>query len=419
MVDNTIALGIRPLQIDLATPLMQVAKIRQADSEARMNDINMKRDVIGAEVRGLAPYLGTPEFDARHQEAGMRLRQQGVLDNPQAIAGWETDAKTPLGIKAIIARTQSPEMAFRQKEAERSQENIEREFKLKESEPKIVPFGSGVMNRKGEMIREPSGEASVDPKTLEFMARQYMAGDTSVLTNLGRGAQGAQNVIALRKEIARLNTESGLSGSDQAMRNAEMFGVKAGQRAVGTRGAAIELAATEFKQILPVVLDASKSVSRTNYPDLNKIIQAFEEKTGDPNIVKFGGGINTLINIYARAINPTGVPTVEDKKQAREILQKAWSQGQFEAATGMMVQEIDAALTSPDKVRDAMRKRFLEGQPDVRVGPPLVTGKDKERVTGPAKSTAQGAPVEGARQAQDGKWYVPDPNRPGKYLQVQ
>lgn len=30
-----------------------------------------------------------------------------------------------------------------------------------------------------------------------------------------------------------------------------------------------------------------------------------------------------------------------------------------------------------------------------------------------------GAPVNGAKQAPDGNWYVPDPGRPGKYLQVQ
>ena len=34
------------------------------------------------------------------------------------------------------------------------------------------------------------------------------------------------------------------------------------------------------------------------------------------------------------------------------------------------------------------------------------------------KEPPQGAPA-GARQAQDGMWYVPDPNRPGKYLKVQ
>ena len=35
----------------------------------------------------------------------------------------------------------------------------------------------------------------------------------------------------------------------------------------------------------------------------------------------------------------------------------------------------------------------------------------------PTQSTPQ-APVNGAKQAPDGNWYVPDPNRPGKYLQV-
>ncbi len=27
--------------------------------------------------------------------------------------------------------------------------------------------------------------------------------------------------------------------------------------------------------------------------------------------------------------------------------------------------------------------------------------------------------IEGMRQAPDGKWYIPDPNRPGKYLEVE
>ncbi|MEG9528481.1 MAG: hypothetical protein MIL41_22385 [Hyphomicrobiales bacterium] len=36
----------------------------------------------------------------------------------------------------------------------------------------------------------------------------------------------------------------------------------------------------------------------------------------------------------------------------------------------------------------------------------------------PPREAPQGAPA-GARQASDGKWYVSDPNRPGKYLQVR
>lgn len=207
------------------------------------------------------------------------------------------------------------------------------------------------------------GEGLLDPDTLKAMAQQARAGDTSVMTNLGRGAQGAANVIALRAEIARQNAGAGEGGTEQAMRNAEFFGTKSGQRTLGNRQANIELAATEFTQVLPVVQKASEAVDRTRYPKLNQVIQSFEKGTGDPNIVAFGGGINTLINLYARAISPTGTPTVSDKDHAREILDKAWSQGQFNAAVGMMKQEVDAALQSPTKVRDEMRKRFTGGRP--------------------------------------------------------
>lgn len=231
---------------------------------------------------------------------------------------------------------------------------------LTADKPMAVPAGSTLVDRKGNVLRQ-GVSGILDDETITAMAGQYIAGDTSVLTNLGRGAQGAENIVKLRKKIAEINSGRGETGEQQAIRNAEMMGVKAGQRTLGTKQANIELAATEFAQVLPVVQKASQAVSRTNYPDLNKIIQAYNEKTGDPNIVAFGGGINTLINLYSRAISPSGVPTVSDKDHAREILSKAWSQGQFDSAVGMMKAEIDAALTSPEKVRDDMRKRFLGG----------------------------------------------------------
>jgi hypothetical protein len=91
-------------------------------------------------------------------------------------------------------------------------------------------------------------------------------------------------------------------------------------------------------------------------------MQAFEKGTGDPNVVKLGSAVNTYINIYSRAISPTGHPTVNDKEHAREILSQAWAKGQFDAAVGMMQQEVDAALASPDLVKIDARKRFLSGQ---------------------------------------------------------
>src|SRR5512139_2258218 len=226
---------------------------------------------------------------------------------------------------------------------------------------KIVPYGGTAINNKGDVLfkNDAGGEFTLDHPTLEAMAHQARQGDTTVFQALGRGIQGAQNIVMLRKEIARQNAAEGTSGEAQAQINAEFFGAKAGQRAIGTRTANIELAANELKNVIPVVLDASKAVNRTNYPDLNKVILAYQEKTGDPNVVKFGQGINTLINLYARAINPSGIPTVYDKSQAHDILYKAWSNGQFEAAVGMMQKEVDAALASPGLVKQQMRDRML------------------------------------------------------------
>lgn len=233
-----------------------------------------------------------------------------------------------------------------------------------------IAASTGLMEvRPGETLIDPrtgkiafqAGGGLLDSETISAMAQQYRSGDTSVMQNLGRGAQGAENIVRLRREIALQNQAAGTTGSDQAIANAEYQGTKAGERTLGTRQANIELAATEFKNVVPVVQKASAAVNRSNYPDLNRIVQFGEEKTGDPAVVAFGSGVNTLVNLYARAISPTGTPTVSDKDHAREILSKAWSQGQFDAAVGMMSQEIDAALNSPAKVREEMRKRFGGG----------------------------------------------------------
>lgn len=280
------------------------------------------------------------------QTAGMALRQAGpaMMKLPE-----EAESKRRFEVESGLAREKFGE--------QKRQFGVEQQTKKDELKP--VPFGTTMIDRTGKVVfQNNAGDQLLDDKTLEMMAEQYRAGDTTVMQNLGRGAQGAQNIVALRKKIGEQLLGVGASGTDQAMRNAEFFGVKAGQRTLGTKQANIEMAATEFQQVLPIVVAASNDVSRTHYPDLNRVIQMFETKTGDPAVVKFGGGINTLINLYSRAISPSGTPTVHDKEHAREILNKAWSQGQFDAAVGMMKQEIDAALKSPEIVRDEMRKRF-------------------------------------------------------------
>ena len=176
---------------------------------------------------------------------------------------------------------------------------------------------------------------------------------------LGRGTVGAQNAAALRKKIYERGQSKGYTPEDIATRGQEFKGLGSAETALGTRSATVEMAVQEAQNLMPQVLETSKSVNRSNYPALNKIIEAAQSHTGDPNIVRFGTAINSLVNVYARAISPTGVPTDQQRQHAYDILDKAWSGGQIEAAVDQMNKEMEAARKSPGQVRDSLRSGYV------------------------------------------------------------
>jgi hypothetical protein len=245
---------------------------------------------------------------------------------------------------------------------------------------KTVAPGGSIFNEKGEIVgTAPEAGSIYDAETLRDLAAQARTGDMSVFTNVGRGTQGGQNIKALRAEIARQNREAGVSPEEQAAKNAEFAGARAGQVTLGRRTANIEQAVTEAQQLAPLVIEASNKVDRTSFPTINSLIMAAERGTGDENVVRLSGAINSMINVYARAINPTGVPTVSDKEHAREILQAAWSKGQINAAIDQMQKEMAAARAAPGLVREQMR----EG----------VTGKKTEKPAEPPSQSKTTGPV--------------------------
>jgi hypothetical protein len=210
---------------------------------------------------------------------------------------------------------------------------------------------------------EPDAEGMSIPKeVLQSMATQALSGDTSVFQNLGRGAQGAKNIIELRQEIDRQMKLRGMTPQDIAAANAEFFGFKAGQRSLGTRGANIELASQEFLNIVPLAKDASDKVSRSGFLPFGKVQVMFNEQVNDPNLAEFAAYNNGIINTYARAISPTGIPTVSDKMHARKIITEAKDKKAYEAAINALALEIEAAKKSPLEVRQSMRKDFVGGE---------------------------------------------------------
>lgn len=205
-------------------------------------------------------------------------------------------------------------------------------------------------------------EASLDPETLTTMAQQYLAGDKSVMQNLGRGAQGSANIVALRQEITKQAKAQGMSGPAIAAAMADYAGTVAGQRTAGNRIANIEMAANEAQSLIPLAQQASAEVARSGFLPFGKAQVMFDDQTNNPALRKFAAANNALVNVYSRAISPGGVATVSDKEHARHMLSTAMDHNSYMAVTEQMQREIQAARKAPQAVRTAFHDRVTGGE---------------------------------------------------------
>jgi hypothetical protein len=216
-------------------------------------------------------------------------------------------------------------------------------------------------------------DSKLAPEDVKFLAQQAIAGDTSVYQNLGRGVQGAQNIVAIRKEVTRMQEAAGGTGADQAAANAGFQGEKAAARTGATKAANVGMAVAEAQKTFPIVREASAALPRTEFPGVNAALQAAQTGSGDPRVVALGTALNTAVNAYSRAISPTGTPTVADKEHARELLTTASTPEQLDAVLSVMEREMKAARQAPTEVQ-AQQKARISGRGEGAPAPGTVEG---------------------------------------------
>ena len=222
-----------------------------------------------------------------------------------------------------------------------------------------------------------AGQGTFTPQTLEFVAKQYLAGDRQVVLGFARNATAR---IALQNAIVDEAAKRGISPEQTAAQIADFAGVMAGSRTVGQRAANISLAATEAQEMIGIVKESSDKFARTQFVPWNVALRAYETQTGEPEIAEFGAAVNALVNVYARAINPTGQPTVSDKEHARAVLNTIQSPAQVDAVLGIIRRELEIAKKAPRQVQAATRQR-VTGETPIVVTPPSGEGwtPEKER----------------------------------------
>lgn len=198
--------------------------------------------------------------------------------------------------------------------------------------------------------------AVLDDDTISDMADQYLAGDRTVMQNLGRGAQGAENIVKLRQAIAQHARAQGVDPAGIVNRFNEQAGALAGQRTVGARAANISLAANEANNMIPIALAASDKLPRSQFMPWNQMVQAVQKGTSSPELASFVAATNSLVNSYVRAVSPSGVPTDSMREHAYSMLNSAQGPEAYKAVIATMQQEMRAALQAPNQVKEELRR---------------------------------------------------------------
>jgi len=234
----------------------------------------------------------------------------------------------------------------------------------------------GVMEKQGaqrlavaqQRLAAETATGKFTPDTIDFVAEIYR--QTGTMPNLGMGRAAAdlrQKVIERAAVLARTPTAAApgeaapapISAADAAKTvglNKQAFaGGTAGQRTLGTTLANVTTAATEANNMIPLVEKYAALVDPTEFPLVNAAGNFVARHGGGENVVGLAGSLNSLVNAYARAINPKGVATVSDKNHAREIINTAMSKGQLATALSVMRAEMTSAMNAPKQVQEQMR----------------------------------------------------------------
>lgn len=348
---------------------------KQADAGTAQADLTEKN--LGIVGQTLGALQGKGAKPAQAQTALNSLAARGVISKdelPSYLAAVPTDPNQLddwLGSMKLAGMKPSDQMKYTAPTADaklQSDTSIKTTGMNNATQIKVQDKINERQDSKGD------AEPTLDADTLTAMAQQYLAGDKSVMQNLGRGAQGSANIVALRQEITKQAKAQGMSGSQIAATMADYVGTLAGQRTAGTRIANVEMASDEAQRLIPLAKQASADVARSGFLPFGRAQNMFDDQTNDPALRKFAAANNALVNVYSRAISPGGVATVSDKEHARHMLSTAMDHKSYLAVLDQMQREIQAAREAPQAVRGAFRDRVTGGAAPAPAAPALPTG---------------------------------------------
>jgi hypothetical protein len=301
------------------------------------------------------PRRGGAESFASSPWAALTAAGLGMMASKSPFVGTAIGEGGLQGMKVLEAQRANAEKARQQQFA---------------NETERLPYSQMTAYQKA--LVEAKGEKSTsglfDDATVDMMADQYLAGDKSIFANLGRGAQGPENIAKLRTAIARKIAVAGGTGRDQAAAVAN-FGAQAqAAKTAAVRSANIDIAVEEARNTFPIALEASAAVPRTQWVPFNRMVQAVQAGTSSPQLARFVTANQAVITAYGQAMSRTGTNTVHAQESAERLLSTVTSPESYRAVIAQLEAEMQAAKSAPDAVRKEILSR-ISGRHDAGAAP--------------------------------------------------
>ena len=201
--------------------------------------------------------------------------------------------------------------------------------------------GANLVDPTGKVLFSATPGATLDPVTIDQLAQRSVLGDNSGLVGLGRGAQGAANLVAVQNRAAQVAVERGLDPQGVLDNIAAFGGEKAGARTVGQLGAKLDVFGTSANAALDYAAAKSAALPRGQWLPVNQVQQMIQRGSNNPDLAVLNAATETAVNEYTRAIGLSGASTDLAKAHAYAMLNTAQSSEAYQAVVNGLKFEID------------------------------------------------------------------------------
>lgn len=155
-------------------------------------------------------------------------------------------------------------------------------------------------------------KAQNDPNSLEALVQLRLTGDKSAANRVPFSARGQFSQM-LGDEWKKRS----MTADDQAKIDEQYVGDTAAQRMRGSMETRVKNATNEVSGLIPLALESSENLPRGKFVPINRIKQAVQKGSSNPQYNDFLINNMSLVKAYGRAMNPQGIPRVSEAAEAK------------------------------------------------------------------------------------------------------